>query len=75
MFVLGWLGHLYSDQAFQLQKALALGHVLGEFIDTKFPGLLFQVRVKQEMTSMQHAAVNWNDASSCGFTSPTPYDL
>lgn len=49
---------MYSDQAFQLQKALALGHVLGEFIDRKFPGLLFQVRVKQEMTSMQHAAVN-----------------
>lgn len=46
-------------QAFQLQKALASGHVLGEFMDVKFTHMLFQaVRVKQEMACRQQAAMN-----------------
>lgn len=51
-----------------------IGHVLGECIDVKFTGLLFQaVSMKQEMTCAQQAAMNWSDASSCRFTSPTCY--
>lgn len=50
---------MHSHQAFQLQKTLALGHVLGECIDVKFTGLLFQeVSMKQEMTCAQQAAMN-----------------
>ena len=50
---------LHSHQAFQLWKTLALGQVLGEFIDVKFTGLLFlAVRVKQEMTCAQQAAMS-----------------
>ena len=31
-FISGWLVHLYTHWAFHLQKALALGHVLGELV-------------------------------------------
>lgn len=63
-------------QAFQLQEALALGQMLGEFMDVKFTRMLFQaVRVKQEMACRQQAAMNWKDAGSFRLSSPTRYDI